>query len=117
GLIVSAILAAAMSTVSADLSSVGTVLTRDYFQSAFPRASERALLRCGRAMIVLGGLLTILTAWLLLPERGSVPLMERFIVVASILSGGTLGLFCLGFFCPAATRRGGYVGMGCCALF
>jgi SSS family solute:Na+ symporter len=117
GLVVAAVLAAAMSTVSADLSSVGTVLTADYFQHFFPQASDRARLRCGRLMIALGGALTIVAAWLLLPEKDSAPLMERVIMIASILSGGTLGLFCLAFLTRTATREGCYIGVACCAVF
>jgi SSS family solute:Na+ symporter len=117
GLVVAAILAAAMSTVSADLSSVGTVLTTDYFQFFYPNSSDRARLLCGRVMIAIGGALTVVAAWLLLPEKGSAPLMERVIVIASILSGGTLGLFCLGFLTRTATRGGCYVGMACCLVF
>jgi SSS family solute:Na+ symporter len=117
GLVVAAVLAAAMSTVSADLSSVGTVLTTDYFLHFFPGATDRAKLRCGRVMIAAGGVLTVVAAWLLLPEKGSTPLMERVILIASILSGGTLGLFCLGFLTRSATRQGCYVGIACCATF
>jgi len=117
GLVIAAVLAAAMSTVSADLSSVATVLTTDYFGFFRPQASDRAQVLCGRIMVVLGGLLTIGAAWLLLPEEGAAPLMERVIIIASILSGGTLGLFCLGFFTRTATRRGCYVGMAVCAVY
>ncbi len=117
GLVVAAILAAAMSTVSADLSSVGTVLTTDYFLHVYPNASDRARLLCGRSMIAIGGVLTVVAAWLLLPEKDSTPLMERVIMIASILSGGTLGLFCLGFLTRSATREGCYIGIACCAAF
>ena len=117
GLVVAAVLAAAMSTVSADLSSVGTVLTKDYFLHFKPDASDRACLLCGRLMIAGGGALTVIAAWLLLPEKGSAPLMERVILIASILSGGTLGLFCLGFLTTTATRQGCYVGMACCLAY
>jgi SSS family solute:Na+ symporter len=117
GLVVAAVLAAAMSTVSADLSSVGTVLTADYFQHFVPGASDRARLICGRVMIALAGGLTVIAAWCLLPEKGSAPLMERVILIASILSGGTLGLFCLGFLTRSATREGCYIGVACCAIF
>lgn len=117
GLVVAAILAAAMSTVSADLSSVGTVLTVDYFQHFYPKASDRARLLCGRIMIAAAGALTVVAAWLLLPEKDSAPLMERVIMIASILSGGTLGLFCLGFLTRSATRQGCYIGVACCAVF
>ncbi|MSU48237.1 MAG: hypothetical protein EXS37_03955 [Opitutus sp.] len=117
GLVVAAILAAAMSTVSADLSSVGTVLTTDYFQHFYPGSSDRARLLCGRVMIAVAGALTVVAAWLLLPEKDSAPLMERVIMIASILSGGTLGLFCLGFLTRTATRQGCYIGVACCAVF
>jgi SSS family solute:Na+ symporter len=117
GLVIAAVLAAAMSTVSADLSSVATVLTTDYFKHFRPAAGDRAQVICGRLMVILGGALTIFAAWLLLPEEGSAPLMERVITIASILSGGTLGLFCLGFFSRTATREGAYVGIAVCAVF
>ncbi len=117
GLVVAAILAAAMSTVSADLSSVGTVLTTDYYLHFRPDASDRTRLLCGRVMIAAAGAITVIAAWLLLPEKGSAPLMERVILIASILSGGTLGLFCLGFLTTTATRQGCYVGMACCLAY
>jgi SSS family solute:Na+ symporter len=117
GLVVAAILAAAMSTVSADLSSVGTVLTTDYFLHFRPQASDQAKLLCGRVMIVAAGALTVVAAWLLLPDKDSAPLMERVIMIASILSGGTLGLFCLGFLTRTATQQGCYIGVVCCAVF
>jgi SSS family solute:Na+ symporter len=61
--------------------------------------------------------LTVIAAWLLLPDKDSAPLMERVIMVASILSGGTLGLFCLGFLTRSATRQGCYIGVACCVVF
>lgn len=117
GLVIAAVLAAAMSTVSADLSSVATVLTTDYFRHFYPRAGDRAQVICGRGMVIFGGALTIIAAWLLLPEEGAAPLMERVIIIASILSGGTLGLFCLGFFTRTATRTGCYFGIAVAAVF
>jgi solute:Na+ symporter, SSS family len=67
--------------------------------------------------VIIGGLATIAAAWMLLPEEGAAPLMERVITIASILSGGTLGLFCLGFFSRTATRQGAYVGIAVCAVY
>jgi solute:Na+ symporter, SSS family len=117
GLVVAAILAAAMSTVSADLSSVGTVLTTDYYTLLFPQSSDRARIIVGRVMIALGGLLTIVAASFLLPDNNAASIMERVVLITAILSGGTLGLFCLGFFTRTATRRGCYIGIACCLLF
>jgi SSS family solute:Na+ symporter len=117
GLVVAAILAAAMSTVSSDLTSIATVVTADYFSTAFPRSTDRARLLCGRAMVVVGGLLAAWTAIMLAPEQGLAPIMERALTIAAILSGGTLGLFCLGFLSRTATRRGCHVGIACCLAF
>ena len=117
GLVVAAIMAAAMSTVSSDLTSVATVATTDYFVHFFPKASERARVLCGRFMIVLGGMLAAWCAMLLIPEKGTAPVMERALIIATILSGGTLGLFALGFGTRTATRRGCYVGMACCLVY
>ncbi len=117
GVVVAAILAAAMSTTSSDLNSVATVVTTDFFGTAFPHASERARLLWGRVNIVIGGLIASGCALLLIPEKGLAPLMERAVTVAAILSGGTLGLFALGFLTRGATRRGCYVGIAACLGF
>lgn len=117
GLVVAAILAAAMSTVSSDLNSVATVASTDYFATFFPRSTDQQRLLCGRVMVVVGGLLAASAAVLLIPEKGLAPVMERALTIAAILSGGTLGLFCLGFLTRSATRFGCYVGMGCCVVF
>lgn len=117
GLVIAAILAAAMSTVSSDLNSVATVVTADYFSTFFPRASDGSRLLCGRVMVVIGGLLAAVSAVLLIPEKGMAPVLERALTIAAILSGGTLGLFCLGFLTRTATRRGCYIGMACCVVF
>ncbi|MFM9078957.1 MAG: sodium:solute symporter family transporter [Opitutaceae bacterium] len=117
GLVVAAILAAAMSTVSSDLNSVATVATSDYFATLVPGSSDRARLRCGRLMVLAGGFLAAASVMLLIPEKGLAPVMERALTIAAILSGGTLGLFCLGFLTRSATRTGCYVGMACCLVF
>jgi SSS family solute:Na+ symporter len=118
GLVFAAILAAAMSTVSSDLNSVATVATTDFFATFFPKTSERTRLICGRVMVAVGGLCAASAALLLIPSSASTaPVMERAVTVAAILSGGTLGLFSLGFLTRRATREGCYVGIACCVIF
>jgi len=117
GLVVAAILAAAMSTVSSDLNSVATVATTDYFATFFPQSTDGARLLCGRLMVVVGAIFAAVAAIMLIPEKGLAPVMERALTIAAILSGGTLGLFCLGFLTRTATRRGCYVGMASCIVF
>lgn len=117
GLVVAAIMAAAMSVVSSDLNSVATVATTDYFAYFFPKSTDKSRVLCGRIMVVIGGLLAAWCATMLIPEKGSAPVMERAIIIATILSGGTLGLFMLGFATRTATRRGSYIGMACCLIY
>jgi len=117
GLILAAILAAAMSSVSADLNSIATVLTTDYFGNIFPNVKEKTRLIFGRLMVLVGGVSASGIAILLIPKDASVPLMQRAITIATIISGGTLGLFCLGFLTRRATRTGVYCGIVTCVLF
>ena len=117
GLLLAAILAASMSSISADLNSVATVLTTDYLAHFRPRTSDRARLRFGRVMVLLGGAMAVGVALLLVPKAGLRSVMERGVTIAAILSGGTLGLFFLGFFTRRATRLGCYWGIAACVLF
>lgn len=117
GLVFAAIMAAAMSTVSSDLNSVATVATTDFFATLLPRSSEKARLLCGRCMVLVGGALAATAAVLLVGDAKSAPVMERAVTITAILSGGTLGLFSLGFLTRRATRQGCYVGIACCVTF
>lgn len=117
GLILAAILAASMSSISADLNAVATVLTNDYFNNVFKSASDKVQLLFGRFMVVFGGSCAIFIAILLIPSEGAAPVMERAITIATILSAGTFGLFALGFMTEKATRLGCYTGIVCCVLY
>ena len=116
GLLLAAILAAAQSTISADLNSVSTVITTDYFAHLFPRSSDRARLACGRLVVFISGVAVTATA-LLLVQSGAKSAAETGITLATIVAGGVLGLFALGFLTQAATAQGAYIGMATCILF
>jgi SSS family solute:Na+ symporter len=117
GLILAAIMAASMSSVSADLNSIASVLTTDYFATFLPRTSDRARLWFGRLMALVGGSFATWIAVMLIPEKGLASLMERAVTIAAILSGGMLGLFFLGFLTRCATRLGCYIGIVFCLVF
>ena len=68
-------------------------------------------------MVVVGGIMASCVALLLIPDVGSASILERGIIIASILSAGTLGLFMLGFITRRATRLGAYWGIGACLAF
>ncbi|MBK1879680.1 sodium:solute symporter family transporter [Pelagicoccus mobilis] len=117
GLIVAAILAASMSSVSSDLNSVGTVVTSDYFQRFLPRSADRTRLLVGRTTVLIAGLLAAAIGVWLIPSETSESTASRVLAYATILSAGTLGLFSLGFLTKRATRQGAFAGIVACLLF
>lgn len=116
GLILAAILAAAMQAFSADLTSVATVATSDYFARFRPTSSDAQRLLFGRASVLVGGVLATAMA-LHLTESRTRAVYEIFVILASIVAGGILGLFALGFLTRRANRPGAYLGLAACALF
>jgi SSS family solute:Na+ symporter len=117
GLMLAAILAASMSSISPDLNSIATAFTADIVGHFKPGLSDRARLLSGRLGVALFGLAAIGVALVMAPQGGAATIMERAVTVAAILSGGMLGLFFLGFFTRKATREGCYAGLAACALF
>lgn len=117
GLILAAILAASMSSISSDLNSIATVINKDYFQWFFPNYSDRVRLMAGRLTVLITGLLAALIAVAMIPRENSEPIATKALVIATIISSGTLGLFLLGFLTKRATRTGAYVGILSCVMF
>ena len=101
GLLVAAIIAAAMSTVAATLNSGSTVLLEDYWKRFFPsRAGERANMVFLRTMTVLFALVSIGIAlavvWVWGKDNKTV--LGMWYMLQGVLSGGMLGLFLIGAF-------------------
>ena len=101
GLLVAAIVAAAMSTVAATLNSGSTVLLEDYWKRFFPsRAGERAnmvFLRLSTlvlAFVSIGIALSVVWIW----GRDNNTVLGMWYVMQGVLSGGMLGLFLIGAF-------------------
>jgi SSS family solute:Na+ symporter len=116
GLILAAILAAAMQAFSADLTSVATVVTQDYYARFRPQSADERRLFFGRvALVAAGGLATMVA--LQLTQSRTRAIYELFVILASIVAGGVLGLFALGFLTTRATRKGAYTGLAACVLF
>ncbi len=116
GLLMAGILAAAMQAFSADLTSVATVATQDYFARFRPASTDRARLLFGRLSILVGGLMATGVALQLMHGRTRA-VYETFVVLSMVLAGGMLGLFAAGFVSTRTTRRGAYAGITACVLF
>ena len=117
GLMLAAVLAASMSSISPDLNSIATSFTSDLVGHFRPNLSDPARVRIGRLAVLGGGILALATALVMAPKGEAATIMERAVTVAAILSGGMLGLFFLGFFTRRATRLGCYSGLAACAVF
>lgn len=117
GMILAAILAASMSSISSDLNSIATVATQDYFRRFMPTIGDRWQLVFGRLMVLLAGMTAAYIGILLIPTEDSTPVAEKALVITVIVSAGTLGVFALGFLTRRATRRGCYAGIAACLAF
>jgi len=73
GIIVAAMLAATMATVSADFNAMASVLTKDFYQRVVnPTVSESRLVRVGRFVTLgLGGLTVFLSLWIAVSHHES----------------------------------------------
>jgi solute:Na+ symporter, SSS family len=101
GLLIAAVLAAAMSTISTSLNSSATLLLSDFYQRYLnPGAGERACMRVLHAGTIVWGVLGTGTALLMV---GVTSALDTWWFLASIFSGGTVGLFLLGMI----SRRAG----------
>jgi len=94
GLLVAAIVAAAMSTVSATLNSGATVVMEDWYRRYLnPTAGDRPRLVVLRTSTVLLGVATIVVAFAVIGVESA---LSTWWMLQSVLSGGMLGLFLLG---------------------
>ncbi len=101
GLLVAAIIAAAMSTVAATLNSGSTVLLEDYWKRFCPsRAGERENMLFLRtttvllAAVAIGIALAVVWIW----GKDNKTVLGMWYVLQGVLSGGMLGLFLIGAF-------------------
>lgn len=111
GLLIAAILAAAMSNLSAALNSLSSSSIMDFYLRINPAASERIRLRLARVATVAWALMLFGLAVLALHRVGRV--VEVGLQIASVAYGALLGVFLLGVLTRRANQRGALVGMIC----
>ena len=109
GLLIAAILAAAMSNLSAALNSLSSSTMMDFFVRFRPHADESSQMRTSRIFTLLWALLLFALAVLSLHKVGRV--VEVGLQIASIAYGALLGVFLLGVLTRRANQTGAIVGM------
>jgi SSS family transporter len=103
GLVIAAILAAAMSTVSSSLNSLASASTHDFYAALTGRRDAGHLLRVGRLATV--GWAAVLVGGALLFKDRETPVVVLALSIASITYGALLGTYLLGGFWPRARQR------------
>jgi SSS family transporter len=109
GLLIAAIFAAAMSTISAELASLSTATVIDFYRRFWrPDGDDVSLLRVSRLATGLWGIFaSVVAVWA--AELGSlIEVVNRF---GSFFYGSILGVFMLAVGVPRATANGAFVGL------
>jgi SSS family solute:Na+ symporter len=109
GLLIAAILAAAMSNLSAALNSLSSSTIMDFLVRFRPKTDERARMRLSRLATLGWAMVLFVLAVLALQKAGRV--VEVGLQIASVAYGALLGVFLLGVLTRKANQRGSMVGM------
>ncbi len=109
GIMVAAILAAAMSTLSGSLNSLSSTTVVDFLRPFFGKKfSIKDELRLSRWITVFWGAILLIPAIL---SRGVKSVLEVGLTIASITYGSMLGVFFLGVLTKRANSKGSILGM------
>lgn len=109
GLLIASVFAAGMSTISTSVNSSATVILNDYFKKHLkPGNEEKASLKILYSSSVIFSILSILVAIAMIDVQSA---LDSWWKLASIFSGGMLGLFLLGYFAKSAGNRAAITGV------
>ncbi|HTV08509.1 MAG TPA: sodium/solute symporter [Candidatus Aquilonibacter sp.] len=113
GLLVAAILAAAMSNLSAALNSLSSTTVVDFYMRFRPDADDRERAIIAKSSTVLWALVLFAIAVYSVHAGGKGHVVEIGLSIASVAYGCLLGVFLLGTLTRFATERGAIAGMIC----
>jgi Na+/proline symporter len=108
GLLISAILAAAMSNLSAALNSLSSTTIVDFYARIVPQSTEQRRVQLSR-LATIGWALALFGLALLARNGGKV--LEMGLSIASVAYGSLLGVFLLGVLTKRASEGGAMLGM------
>lgn len=111
GIIVAAVLAAAMSTLSASWNSAASTLVYDFYQPLRATRSESHYLFAARIVTLLAGIAQISIAWLAIHVVQDKSIVDKVLEIAGLTTGLLLGLFILGSRQSPVSSRAALVGM------
>jgi solute:Na+ symporter, SSS family len=110
GILIAAILAAAMSNLSAALNSLSSTTVIDFYARLRPTITEKHRVAVSRLATIVWGLILF---WLALLSRHGGRVVEIGLTIISVAYGALLGVFLLGVLTRKANELGALVGMAC----
>ena len=113
GLLVAAILAAAMSNLSAALNSLSSTTIVDFYLRWRPNSTDRTRNLLSRVSTVMWALVLFAIAVYSVANGGKGHVVETGLSIASVAYGCLLGVFLLGTLTQFATESGAIIGMVC----
>lgn len=110
GFLISAIFAAAMSTLSSSINSITAAITIDFYRRFKTDRSESDYLRLARFITLIVGAGGTIFA-LIMSQSGISSLWDQFNTLLGLFTGGLGGLFVLGIFTKKANAPGAFIGL------
>ena len=109
GLLIASLFAAGMSSMSTSVNSAATIVLTDYYKRYFnPKPSEKTSMMVLYISSLIFGVLGILVGLALIRVKSA---LDTWWALASIFSGGMLGLFLLGYFVKKARNINAVIGV------
>lgn len=116
GLVLAALIAAAVSSLDSDMNCLAAIGVEDFYQRLKPNCSDKDRLIMGRLLVLFSGVAMSVVALLYNAWDGEGVLGVVFELYA-IFSAGIVGIFLLGLFSKRANKQGLYVGLAVCIIF
>lgn len=116
GLIISALIAAAISSLDSDLNCLSAVGVEDYYGRFRPNSTDAERMRMGKILVVFSGLvaMVVATIYVFADDQG---VLSIVFMLYAIFSGGLAGMILLGLFVKRANKNGVYIGIVTCVLY
>ncbi len=116
GLILSALIAAAVSSLDSDLNCLSAIGVEDYYKRFKPDSTDEQRLRVGKIIVIVSGLAALVVAslYVLLGGKGVLGIVFG---LYAIFSGGIVGIFLLALFTKRTNAKGVNIGIIASILF
>ncbi len=116
GLVLSALIAAAISSLDSDMNCIAAIGVEDYYQRFKPNCTDKQRLNVGRWIVFGSGVATMAVALMYVAWEGEGVLGIVFELYA-IFSAGIVGIFMLGLLTRRANKQGLYISLVVTVLF